>query len=169
MIGKDGQFGGALVLDGKLSLHNVAVQINGTASILRAEHVKIMFAECPDFKKILLSYEQFAFAQAQQTAACNATHSVQARACKWLSRMYDLAGEDLYLTQEFLAQMIGVRRTSVSKVAAELQDMNLISYSRGRVRIDNIEHIRQIACECDDAVRDSYGLLFPSDAGHAHL
>src|SRR3954468_20530232 len=80
--------------------------------------------------------------------------------CRWLLRMRDLAGEELPLTQEFLGQMMGVRRTSVSLVANTLQKAGLISYRRGRVRIVNVEGIREAACECYEAVQSHYEALY---------
>jgi hypothetical protein len=111
-----------------------------------------------------MRYGQFFVAQVQQTAACNAVHDIEARTCKWLLRMHELAGPDLLLTQEFLAQMMGVRRTSVTAVAGVLQSAGLISYSRGRLRILDIERIQQRACECDRDVRAHYRRMFPNEA-----
>lgn len=102
-----------------------------------------------NLRETVLQYELFFLAQVQQTAACNAAHDVNARACKWLLRMQHLAGDDLLLTQEFLAQMMGVRRTSVTDVAQELQKLGMISYSRGHIHIRDLAQIQQRACECD--------------------
>jgi DNA-binding FadR family transcriptional regulator len=110
-----------------------------------------------------MKYDQFFLAQVQQTAACNALHSVQERTCKWLLRMHELAGGDLPLTQEFLAQMMGVRRTTVTEVALELQKAGMISYGRGRVRIKDIDLIQQRACECDGDIRSHYRRIFHSN------
>jgi CRP-like cAMP-binding protein len=164
MIGKDGEFGASLALDDKVSLNLVSVQLNGTASVMSSNSLRSLADQLPDFKALLMSYNQFFVAQVQQTAACNAVHDIEARACKWLSRMYDLAGPNLLLTQEFFAQMMGVRRTSVTAVAGELQVAELISYSRGRVHILDIERIRQRACECDQDVRAHYLKMFPNEA-----
>src|SRR5438552_18819854 len=96
----------------------------------------------PAFRGLLVKYEQFFLSQVQQTAACNAVHTVHARTCKWLLRMHDLVGNDLELTQEFLAQMMGVRRTSVTQVAGDLQKEGMITYSRGRIHIVDLEQVR---------------------------
>jgi DNA-binding FadR family transcriptional regulator len=77
--------------------------------------------------------------------------------------MHALVGADLPLTQEFLAQMMGVRRTSVTEVAGELQKAGMISYSRGRIHIKDVNLIRQWACECDDDVRSHYRRVFQSN------
>jgi CRP-like cAMP-binding protein len=95
-------------------------------------------------------------AQVQQTAACNAVHNVQTRMCRWLLRMHELVGNDMPLTQEFFGQMMGVRRTSVTEIAGEMQRAGMISYTRGQLRIVDIKLIRINACECHDDVRSHY-------------
>ncbi|MCA6119434.1 Crp/Fnr family transcriptional regulator [Bradyrhizobium sp. WSM 1738] len=160
MIGRDGVFGASQALDDKVSLNLVTMQIGGRASVIPPERLRALASDMPDFKALLVKYEQFFLAQVQQTAACNAVHDIDARTCKWLARMHDLAGPDLLLTQEFFARMMGVRRTSVTTVAGALQDAGLISYSRGRLHIADIEQIRKRACECDDAVRSHFRRVF---------
>jgi len=82
----------------------------------------------------MIRHEQVLFAQAQQSAGCNASHTVEARMCRWLLRIRDLTGsDDMQLTQEFLAQMLGVRRSAVSLVAGTLQKAGFIKYSRGHI------------------------------------
>ncbi|WP_065754056.1 Crp/Fnr family transcriptional regulator [Bradyrhizobium paxllaeri] len=161
MIGNDGVFGASQALDDKVSLNLVTVQIAGKASVMTSDRLRAFASELPDFKALLIKYEQFFLSQVQQTAACNAVHDIDARTCKWLSRMHDLVGPDLLLTQEFFARMMGVRRTSVTTVAGALQDAGLISYTRGRLHIVDINQIRKRACECDDAVRSNYQRMFP--------
>lgn len=175
MIGNDGVFGAMQAIDDRLSLNKVMVQIPGRASVVEAGIVKKIADSSPDFRGLIVKYEQFLLAQVQQTTACNAVHNIEARTCKWLIRMYDLAGTDLPLTQEFLAQMMGVQRTSVSTVASQLQGKGLIEYRRGRVQIRNIEAVQHQACECAHAVREHYAEVFRdgeetsaglSDLGH---
>src|SRR5437588_3508039 len=110
-------------------------QVAGTVSVIDSGHMRQLTDEHHAFRDLLVQYEQFFLSQVQQTAACNAVHGIEARACKWLLRMNDLVGPDFPITQEFLAQMMGVRRTSVTDVAGELQKAGMISYSRGRIRI----------------------------------
>jgi CRP-like cAMP-binding protein len=160
MIGRDGQFGGAQALDDRICLNRVVMQVAGAALVVDAEIVRRLAEEFPAFRKLLINYELFFLAQVQQTAACNAVHRVQERMCKWLLRMHDLAGPDLSLTQEYLAEMMGVRRTSVSDVAAELQRAGMITYSRGRVQITDLAQIRRRVCECDSDVRSHYQKIF---------
>jgi len=154
MIGKDGVFGAGQAIDNKLSLHKVVVQVPGAASVVSADHLKAVAQSSPDFLALLIKYEQFFLGQVQQNTACNALHTVEQRMCKWLVRMYDLAGTHLPLTQEFMAQMMGVQRTSVNGVAKQLQSEGLISYRRGHLTIVNIGLVERRACECPRTVRE---------------
>jgi CRP-like cAMP-binding protein len=99
-------------------------------------------------------HEQAVFAHAQQSAACNASHSVEARLSRWLLRARDLCdGENLALTQELLAQIIGVQRNAISIVAHALQSAGIIRYSRGHIEITDLEGLRATCCECYQAVK----------------
>jgi CRP-like cAMP-binding protein len=163
MIGNDGAFGASQALDDKVSLNHVVIQVPGAASVIDTDRIRDFADKLPAFRGLLVKYEQFFLSQVQQTAACNAVHNIQARTCKWLLRMHDLVGVDLPLTQEFLAQMMGVRRTSVTEVASELQKAGMIAYSRGRVHINDIEQVRQWACPCDADIRSHYRRIFQSN------
>ena len=160
MIGKDGAFGGTQALDHKVSLNHVIMQVAGTASVITSDEIRKVADALPVFRGLLVKYEQFFLAQVQQTAACNAVHNVQSRTCKWLLRMHELVGDDLPLTQEFLAQMMGVRRTSVTEIARGLQKAGMITYKRGRIHIVDLELIKNAACECNEDVRSHYRRLF---------
>jgi CRP-like cAMP-binding protein len=165
MIGNDGAFGAGQALDDRVSLNQVMVQVAGVASVISSHDILKVADEFPTFRKALIKYEEFFLSQVQQTAACNAVHTVQSRTCKWLLRMHELVGDDLPLTQETLAQMMGVRRTSVTQVAGELQRAGMITYGRGRVHIVDPEQVRQCACECDENVRSHYRRIFGSNEG----
>ena len=156
MIGKDGAFGAGHAFDGRVSMNRAVMQASGVASVISSDRLEGVANEFPALKKLLLDYEHFLLTQVQQTAACNAVHDVQARTCKWLLRMHELAGPELLLTQEFLAQMMGVQRTSVTGAASELQEAGLITYARGHIRINEIGRVRQRACECDEDIRSHY-------------
>jgi CRP-like cAMP-binding protein len=160
MIGNDGAFGAGLALDNKVSLHKVIVQVPSRATVIDADRLKAVAQSSPDLLALLIKYEQFLLGQVQQTTACNAVHNIEQRMCKWLLRMHDLAGRELPLTQEFLAQMMGVRRSSVTGVAMQLQKGGLISYHRGKITILSMDLIESRACECHHAVRDQYASLF---------
>lgn len=163
MIGNDGVFGASQALDDKVSLNHVVMQVPGDVSVISSDLLREAADAIPTFRGLLVKYDQFFLAQVQQTAACNALHTVQARTCKWLLRMHDLAGPDLPLTQEFLAQMMGVRRTSVTEVAGDLQKAGMITYSRGRIRLLDLDMINQRACECESDVRSHYRRIFHSN------
>lgn len=167
MIGNDGVFGASQALDDKVSLNHVVMQVPGDVSIISSDLLREAADAIPTFRGLLVKYDQFFLAQVQQTAACNALHTVQARTCKWLLRMHDLAGPDLPLTQEFLAQMMGVRRTSVTEVAGDLQKAGMITYSRGRIRLLDLDMINQRACECESDVRSHYRRIFHSNEADA--
>jgi CRP-like cAMP-binding protein len=120
-----------------------------------------------NIRELFAAHEQFLIADIQQTAACNALHAVEVRMCRWMLRMRDLIGIDIPLTQEHLAAMIGVRRSSVTTVAARLQTEGLISYSRGHIRIENVERLKMVSCECHKAVQKNYERLFGTSPFHA--
>ena len=154
MIGRDSLVGASSALDGRVWLNRGLVQMAGTSSILDVEALRKLAERSIAFRTTLIRHEQALFAQAQQSAACNASHGVEARLARWLLRVRDLTGSDtLDLTQEFLAQMLGVRRTSVSVVANALQNAGLIRYRRGHIQILNLEELRETSCECYETVK----------------
>jgi CRP-like cAMP-binding protein len=149
MIGREGVVGGLSALDSSISISRAIVQIAGAASVFDVDHVRHLAERSLAFRTTLIRHEQILLAQSQQSAACNAIHTIEARLSRWLLRCRDLIGsEDLPLTQEFIAQMLGVRRTSVSIVANTLQQAGLIKYKRGHIRVLNLEGLRESACEC---------------------
>jgi CRP-like cAMP-binding protein len=160
MVGHDGAVGIASALDGKVSLNKAIVQIASTASIIKAEKLGDFAQSDEVLRSRLIRHEQVLFAAVQQSAACNASHIIEARLCRWLLRMRDLAGDDLNITQEFLGRMLGVRRTSVSLVASTLQSAGLIRYRRGHIHIVNLDGLKDAACECYETVNANYDMLF---------
>jgi len=162
MIGSDGAFGASQAFDGRLSLSHVVMQVPGDASVIESARLCELALEITPLRKLLVEYEQFLLAQVQQAVACNAVHDIHKRMCKWLLRMQRLVGNDLPLTQEFLAQMMGVQRTSVSTIAGSLQKLGMITYGRGHIHINDLELVRQHACECDAAIQSHYRRLFPA-------
>lgn len=159
VVGRDGCFGAGPALNDQISLNRVTVQVPGAASTIDIKKLRDLALELPGLRKALVGYELFILAQAQQTAACNAVHQIRERTCKWLARMQALAGDDLPLTQEFLAQMMGVRRTSVSAIAQDLQRSGLIEYHRGKIRIKDRDSIRGASCECLQDLAEHYNLI----------
>src|SRR5215204_1091332 len=161
MVGRDGVVNGTSALDGKVSLHKGIIQVAGSGATIEPDALRHLATEFEPLHSILIRHEQVLLAQAQQSAGCNASHSVEARMCRWLLRMRDLTGsDDLELTQEFLAQMLGVRRPSVSVVAGTLQQAGFIKYRRGHIRLLDIEGLREGSCECYSTVKAHYERLF---------
>jgi len=160
MVGHDGVLNAASALDGKVSLNKgINAGSAGTLEVNRLRRLANELEPCA----LLIRHEQVLFAQSQQSAACNASHSVEARMCRWLLYMRDLAGsDDLMLTQEFLAQMLSVRRPSMSIVASPLQKAGLIKYSRGRIRVLDVKGLQKRACECYGTVKAHYQRLLSS-------
>lgn len=108
----------------------------------------------------MAAHEQFFVADIQQTAVCNALHAVEARMCRWLLRMMDLSQAKVQLTQDQLAAMIGVGRTSVSQGACRLQSSGIITYGRGAISITDVKGLKNSACECYETVRQNYTRIF---------
>ncbi len=160
MVGRQGVLSAASALGGKVSLNKGIVQLAGTASAIDVDRLRNVADTYKSFRSLLFRHEQVLFAEAQQSAACNARHLVEARMCRWLLRMRDLAdSDDLTITQDFLAQMIGVRRSSVSLVAGTLQLAGHIRYRRGNIRIVDAAGLHQTACECYGTVKGHYDRL----------
>jgi CRP-like cAMP-binding protein len=166
MVGRSGLVGGSAALDGRVALNTGIVQVAGEGSILDVETLRKAAEQSIAFRTTLIRHEQVLFAQAQQSVACNASHTVEARLSRWLLWTRELSGSDtLGLTQEFLAQMLGVRRSSVSLVANTLQTAGLIRYSRGRIEITDLEGLRSTSCECYGRVKMHYDRLLNGGNG----
>jgi CRP-like cAMP-binding protein len=157
MIGRDSLVGAASALGSGVFLNKGIVQVPGFASILEAGHLRNAADASASLRGLLVRHEQALFFQAQQSAACNASHALTARLARWLLRSRELSDDDtLHLTQEFLGQMLGVRRTSVSLVANTLQAAGLIAYRRGNIQVTDIQGLKEAACECYGAVKSHY-------------
>jgi CRP-like cAMP-binding protein len=166
MVGVDGVVGASAALDGKVSLSRGIIQLAGDAIVCDIDGLKSAAFKSPQLLSLLIRHEQTVYAQAQQSAACFATHNVQARLCRWLLRARDLSGSDnLQFTQEYLGEMLGVRRTSVTVVAHTLAAAGLIKYARGKIQILNADGLRESACECYDTVNRHYTRLLNIEIG----
>jgi CRP-like cAMP-binding protein len=138
-------------------MHKSIVQVAGSASIIHPDKLGSLAKDFEPFRALLIRHELVVLAQAQQSAGCNASHTLDERMCRWLLRIRDLAQTDeIKLTQEYLGQMLGVRRTSVSIVAGRFQKAGFISYRRGNIKINDVEGLREGACECYEQVRSHY-------------
>ena len=153
-VGRDSVFGAAAALDGGISLTDAVVLLPGTASMLGIADFRAAADRSVSFRTLIARHEQAVLVHAQQSAACHAAHSVEARLSRWLLRARDLGdGENLALTQELLAQIIGVQRNAISIVAHALQSAGIIRYSRGHIEITDLEGLRATCCECYQAVK----------------
>jgi CRP-like cAMP-binding protein len=155
MVGRDGAIGMASALDGKVAMSKAIVQLGGDAIVCDPTAFRGAALQSETLISKIMRHEQALFAQAQQSTACMANHEVDARLCRWLLRARDLSGNDhLPFTQEFLAEMLGVRRTSVTTVARTLQEAGMIKYTRGKIEITDVEGMREGACECYETVKE---------------
>jgi CRP-like cAMP-binding protein len=160
MVGRDGVIGAAAALDGKISLSRAVVQITGRGVSCDVDVLKHAARQSETLHSLLIRHEQVVYAQAQQSAACNAMHTIEERLARWLLRARDLSLSDrLPFTQEFLAEMLGVRRTSVSTVAHTLQQAGFLKYARGRIEIIDPRGLEESACECYFSVCNYYDTL----------
>lgn len=161
MIGPSGALGGAAIFGAKQHLSTVVAQLAGRAWTLGVQDTLQIANRAPEFRAAMIAQERYLLAQAQQTVACNAKHSIMQRLCSWLLRAKDEAGRGEFLmTQEMLARMIGVQRASVSIFAGRLQERGLLQYRRGRVQITDADGIAAHACECRASVRSQRERLF---------
>ena len=160
MVGCDGVVSASSALDGKISLIKGVIQLAGDVLVCEASALKAAALKSETLLSVLIRHEQTVFAQAQQSAACMANHDVEARLCRWLLRARDLGRTDtLHFTQEYLAEMLGVRRTSVTVVAHTLQQAGLIKYTRGKIQFLDVEGVKDTACECYEVVKSHYEML----------
>jgi CRP-like cAMP-binding protein len=149
MFGKNSLVGTSAALDGPVALNQAVIQSAGTGSYVETSIFKRLAADSASLRTQVARHEQMMIAHTQQVAACNAKHGLEERLCRWLLQARDLMGsDDLRVTQEFLAEMLGVTRSSVTLVARRLAQTGLISYSRGRVKLLDLEGIRDVCCEC---------------------
>jgi CRP-like cAMP-binding protein len=157
MVGRDGAIGMASALDGRVAMTRAIVQLGGDAMVCDPAAFKGAVLQSATLISKIMRHEQTLFAQAQQSTACMAHHEVDARLCRWLLRARDLSGSDhLPFTQEFLAEMLGVRRTSVTTVARTLQEAGMIKYTRGKIEIIDVEGLREGACECYETIKEQH-------------
>jgi len=154
MVGNDGIVGAPEALSDAIALTDAVVLCPGTASVLAVADLKMIADKSIAWRQLLAAHHQALLAQAQQSVACNAAHSVEERLSRWLLRAHELwHGEALPMTQELLARMLGVQRNAVSIVANALQQAGVISYSRGHIEILDQEALRKTSCECYRVVK----------------
>jgi CRP-like cAMP-binding protein len=160
MVGRDSIFGSFSALGDATALNSAVVLVPGTASTIDVDRLRAAADQSATFRSTLARHGLAVYAQIQQTAGCNAAHTVESRLARCLLQTHDLSGGGkLVLTQEAMAQMIGARRNSVSLVANSLQQANFIHYSRGHIEITNIEGLSKTSCECYATVKAQYNRL----------
>lgn len=161
-IGREGALGLMSAVSPRQSLSRAIVQVGGRARRISAAHLHRAWEQSPQIRDLIDRHNEALFAHAIHSVACNALHSVEARFCRWLLSCHDrIDSSTVSLTQEFLADMLGVQRTTVTVVARALQAAGLIRYRRGVVDILDRAGIEAIACECYGAVRRNYQRLLP--------
>jgi CRP-like cAMP-binding protein len=160
MIGRESVFGAFSALGDPTALNSAVVLVPGVASALDLDRLRAAADQSVTFRTALVRHGRAVYAQIQQTAGCNASHTVESRLARCLLQAHDLSGGDkLLLTQEALAQMIGARRNSVSLVANTLQQARFIHYSRGHIEITNLDGLGRTSCECYATVKAHYDRL----------
>jgi len=159
-VGKEGMIGVPLLLGTTQIPIQVIVQIPGDGLRMKADVFKAQVYAGSPLYTLLLRYTQTLMNQISQTAACNRLHSVEGRCCRWLLMTRDRVESDQFpLTQEFLSYMLGVRRASVSEVAATLQKAGLIDYHRGKITIRDRQGLEAASCECYRATQQEFERL----------
>jgi CRP-like cAMP-binding protein len=159
-IGRDGVAGAQLALGVESSSTHAYGQVPGDTARITAPRFRDALARDGTLAELVRLYAQHLYDQTAQSAACNRKHVTIARCARWLLMTHDRVGADEFqLTQEFLAQMLGVRRPSVTVAAGLLQSAGLISYRRGRIRIADRAGLEQGACECYETVRQEFDRL----------
>lgn len=160
MAGNEGLVGVALFMGGNTMPNRAVVQSAGDALRMRAKVLRDEFALGGVFQRLLLRYTQALITQMSQTAVCNRLHTIEQQLCRWLLLSHDrLDSDELVMTQELIANMLGVRREGVTAAARRLQGQGLISYVRGRIQILDRRGLEAAVCECYKVVKDEYDRL----------
>lgn len=149
IVGNEGIVGVGIILSDDVSPRQDTVQVEGTCLKMKAQVFKEEFGRGGELNRLALRYVFAFISQISQNAACNNRHRIDTRLARWLLSLHDrVEGDELRITQEFIAQMLGVHRPSVSENAVKLQEQGLIKYVRGRVEILDRKGLEGIACEC---------------------
>ncbi|MEP6741723.1 MAG: Crp/Fnr family transcriptional regulator [bacterium] len=160
LVGQEGVVGIALFMGGETTPNRAMVQGRGIAFRMKAKAMLDEFKRGGEFQHLLLRYTQALITQISQTAVCNRLHSVEQRLCRWLLMTHDLTQSDeLQMTHEFISHMLGVRREGVTMAAQRLQEMGMISYMRGHIRILDRKQLLAHVCECYRVVKDEHSRL----------
>jgi CRP-like cAMP-binding protein len=162
VFGREGVLGLLSALVTREAFGRYVVQMSGTASRISFERLSEVRNARPGLRQMIMNYGEVLLAQTFQTVACNAVHAVEARCCRWILSMHDRSDQDtLPLTHEFLAEMLGVQRSTVSVVARTLQTAGLIRQSRGGITVTDRAGLEDTTCECYAKIRRVYQRLLP--------
>ncbi|HMF57860.1 MAG TPA: Crp/Fnr family transcriptional regulator [Pyrinomonadaceae bacterium] len=160
LAGNEGVVGIALFMGGGTMPNRAVVQSAGDAIKMKAKALQTEFALGSKFQQLLLRYTQALITQISQTAVCNRLHSVEQQLCRWLLLSHDrVKADELIMTQELIADMLGVRREGVTVAAGRLQDAGAISYVRGHIKVLDRQKLEAMACECYKVVKDEFDRL----------
>ena len=162
ITGNEGLVGISLFMGGESTTNRALVQCAGHAYRMNAKALKQEFALGGEFQHLALRYTQTLITQMAQTSVCNRHHTLDQQLCRWLLLSIDrLAGDELVMTQELIANMLGVRREGVTEAAGKLQAAGLISYSRGRISVLDRPGLEKRVCECYSVVKNEFERLLP--------
>jgi CRP-like cAMP-binding protein len=163
VVGNEGLVGIALFMGGETTPSRAVVQSAGEGYRLRGSALKAEFERGGALQHLLLRYTQALITQMAQTAVCNRHHSVEQQLCRWLLLSLDrLPTKELVMTQELIANMLGVRREGVTQAAGKLQEAGIINYSRGKITVLDRPKLEGLVCECYGVVRRETDRLFPA-------
>lgn len=161
-VGREGAVGAIAGLGERTAIARAIVQVEGHGVRIAARHLQTAVKQSPFLRDFIVRYQEMLLHQAQQSTACNALHEARPRLCRWLLQTRDRLDTDMVaLTQEFLAQMLGVRRTTVTELARGLQSKGLVRYKRGKIEILDRPGLEDCACECYAALRHQADHYFP--------
>jgi CRP-like cAMP-binding protein len=162
VVGNEGVVGVSLFMGGESTTSRAVVQSDGHAYRLKAQLLKDEFFRAGPMQRLLLRYTQALLTQMAQTAVCNRHHSLDQQFCRWLLLSFDrLSTNELVMTQELIANMLGVRRESVTEAAGNVQRAGLIEYNRGHITVLDRPGLEARACECYAVVRKEFDRLLP--------
>ena len=162
VVGNDGAVGIALFMGGATTTNRAIVQSAGSAYRMTRRRLRQEFERHGEMLHVLLRYTQALITQMAQTAVCNRHHSVDQQLCRWLLLSLDrLASKELNMTQELIANMLGVRREGVTEAAGKLQKLGVIEYRRGKITVLDRTRLETLACECYEVVKTETDRLLP--------
>ena len=163
-VGNEGVLGISLFMGGETTPSSAVVQTGGYGYRLKSHILMEEFNRAGPVLRLLLRYTQALITHMSQTAVCNRHHSVEQQLCRWLLLTLDrLPSNELTMTQELIANMLGVRRVGVTEAALKVQEAGLISYARGRIKVLDRIGLERRSCECYQVVKDEYDRLLPME------